>query len=146
MVSSFWTSYSLCLERQGWFDRALAEAQVSTAEPERHRPEIFASGKPGLLPQGRQIVLVSYATQEFRKNQHALSRSALSTGSMDEAVLWTREDLEKTQFHHQHPTILSLKRGDGAWSWKPFIILNEMRLRADGDYIVYHDSGRGKPY
>ena len=35
----------------------------------------------------------------------------------------------------------SVKRSNGLWLWKPYIILNALERVSDGDYVFYCDSG-----
>ncbi|WP_431216017.1 hypothetical protein ACQ86N_16030 [Puia sp. P3] len=50
------------------------------------------------------------------------------------------EDIKKTPFYAENRGILD---GPfmGYWLWKPFIILEALKNAADGDIVVYADSG-----
>ena len=45
------------------------------------------------------------------------------------------------KFRQEHSEILSLKRGNGLWLWKPYIILDALEHVDEGDYVFYCDSG-----
>ena len=44
-------------------------------------------------------------------------------------------------FRQAHSEILSIKRGNGLWIWKPYIILKTLEEFNEGDYVFYCDSG-----
>ena len=44
-------------------------------------------------------------------------------------------------FRKSHSEILSIKRGNGLWLWKPYVILDALEHVSEGDYVFYCDSG-----
>lgn len=75
-----------------------------------------------------------------------LNISALKYGGFTEVSVWNLNRLRKTEFYNRNRKILNQSRGAGYWLWKPFIILNELKNKNDGDYVVYSDCGRGGKY
>ena len=145
VVRSLWQEYAQVVAREGWFDQALQEARTPMAPvPEPHRPDTWNNHLPSTAaPSGKLISLVSFSTPNFAEAQNGLSLSALRVGEIDQAVLWTTADFAQTACFKDHPALLSRRRGGGYWAWKPYIIHQEMLQCEDGDYVIYHDSGRG---
>jgi tetratricopeptide (TPR) repeat protein len=140
IVRSFWKEYSELQRRQGWFEESLRESTSPPGASDSHRPEVREGGAAHPT-----MVFVSFSgTPEFRRHQEELAHSALTIGQMSRAVLWTLEELRKTAFYRDHRTLLDRPRGAGLWAWKPFIIYNELLALADGEYVLYHDAGRGE--
>ncbi len=86
------------------------------------------------------IYVVSYATSEFKKSQKELAASALKHGA-DRVVSFNDTQLKKTKFYRENKKILTLPRGAGYWLWKPYYILETLKMLNDEDYLIYLDSG-----
>ncbi len=86
------------------------------------------------------IYVVSYATSEFRKSQKELAASALKHGA-DRVFSFNDTQLKKTKFYRENKKILTLPRGAGYWLWKPYYILETLKMLNDEDYLIYLDSG-----
>lgn len=84
--------------------------------------------------------LVSYSTEEFRKRQKELEKSALKHG-IDKVFSYTEEMLKETDFYKKNKDILINKRGAGYWVWKPYVILMAMDEISKGDILFYVDAG-----
>lgn len=88
-----------------------------------------------------KVILISYANKSFYKSQQELKKSALNNG-FDEVIdyndLWLKT---QTAFYEKNNHILTQKRGNGYWLWKPFIILDVLKKVNDDDIICYSDSG-----
>ncbi len=145
ILRAFWPLLGEVIARQGWMERALAESQ---ARDDLALETIFPEIRTGLSRSSgdARITLVTCGDAKFRYQQERLTESALVVGECDEALLWTRADIEGTQFFRNHPTLLSRPRGAGYWAWKPYVILRALTERPDGAYVVYHDCGRGEGY
>jgi hypothetical protein len=67
-------------------------------------------------------------------------KSALEVGKVDEYYSYGPDDLDK-KFKEKNKDILSRKRGNGYWLWKPYIINKTIveKLK-DGDYLIYTDA------
>lgn len=50
---------------------------------------------------------------------------------------YNREWLEQTTFYGYHKDLLDCPRGNGFWSWKPYIILDALQ---DSNTVIYFDS------
>ena len=65
---------------------------------------------------------------------------ALKFGGFTEAKAYSPESIDEN-FRKTHSEILSIKRGNGLWLWKPYIILDALKNCREGDYVFYCDSG-----
>ncbi|HSC54386.1 MAG TPA: hypothetical protein VLC98_12215 [Phnomibacter sp.] len=54
---------------------------------------------------------------------------------------FTDKDFRKTDFYEKHRSIVSEPTGAGFFIWKPYYILETLRKMADGDLLLYADSG-----
>lgn len=86
-------------------------------------------------------VLVCYAAgpRVHQANQRALVASARRHG-VDRVIArgpWPEEDA----FTQRHRAVLSAREGAGYWLWKPRCIQAALAESAEGDTIVYADSG-----
>jgi hypothetical protein len=84
--------------------------------------------------------LVSYATIEFAKSQKRLHKSALKFG-INRIKSYTPAQIRRTQFYRQNKQLLSYPRGAGYYAWKPYIILETLKVLEEGDLLIYSDSG-----
>jgi hypothetical protein len=87
------------------------------------------------------VHLVSYADggDIHLMNQNAQAQSAINKG-IDALWLWRRGHLDEA-FAQKYKSILKQERGSGYWLWKPYIILETLKLARDGDVVIYLDSG-----
>lgn len=84
--------------------------------------------------------LITYATPLFVLPAQVLRQSALKNG-VDEVRIYTSEILNGTEFEAKNRHILSQKRGAGYWSWKPFLIQQELERMSPDDVLIYCDAG-----
>jgi len=84
-------------------------------------------------------------TQKLFKRQELLNRTAIKNGGVNEVHSWNLDKLSKTKFYAENESLLTNPRGCGYWAWKPFIILETLKLINDEDYVVYCDIGRPSP-
>ena len=88
-----------------------------------------------------KIILISYANKPFYKSQQELKKSALKYG-VDEVIDYNDIWLKKqTVFYQKNKHILSQKRGNGFWLWKPFIILDALKKMQPEDILIHVDAG-----
>jgi len=80
--------------------------------------------------------LISFATQNFRKMQKVLCKSAKG---FDCILCFTEKDIDRN-FKKQNSPILNQKKGAGYWLWKPYFILKTLEKMQEGDALVYLDS------
>lgn len=89
-----------------------------------------------------KVHLVTYAGGKqivHYKNQNALMASAINQG-FDVLHTYNYNHLD-ANFIEINKKILKKSRGAGYWLWKPYIILKTLESTAEGDIIVYLDSG-----
>jgi len=86
-------------------------------------------------------VHIAFANNVFLKSLDILKRTSLTVGKVDEFISFGTEDLHMNNFWEENQHILSQKLGAGYWIWKPFIILETMKLLDDGDVVLYTDAG-----
>lgn len=86
------------------------------------------------------IVAINYANAKYRKAQKVNSKTAISKGKVDKVISYSPSNLD-ADFRRKNSAILSQKRGNGYWLWKPYIILKTLLKMQQGDYLVYLDSG-----
>lgn len=86
------------------------------------------------------IKLVNYANDKYRPAQRVNSWFGKHVGNFDEVISFGPNDID-ADFRTAHKDILSGKRGNGYWLWKPYFIQRVIDNSKDGDYIFYLDSG-----
>ena len=88
-----------------------------------------------------KIVAISYANEKFLKQLKINKLTAINIGKVDEYYSYNFDDIDLI-FKKQNEDILSRKRGNGYWLWKPYFILKTFKERLNiGDYLIYTDSG-----
>ena len=86
------------------------------------------------------VVLINYANKLYKRTQHFNSWTGKHIGKVDKVIEYGPEDIDEV-FLNKNKDILNLKRGAGAWLWKPYIILKTLESVEDGDLVFYCDSG-----
>jgi len=84
-------------------------------------------------------IVISYATERFKRSQTILSEESLRKGA-DSVIEYAPKDLDP-DFVEKNIKILSQSKGAGLWLWKPYIILKTLEECNYGDKILYCDSG-----
>ena len=88
-----------------------------------------------------KIVAITYADQSFQRQLLNNKKSALEEGKVDEYYSYGPNDID-INFKEKNKDILSKKRGNGYWLWKPYFILKTLKEKLDeGDYLIYTDAG-----
>jgi hypothetical protein len=85
-------------------------------------------------------LLINYSDRAFRRSQELNSRTGITVGGFDEVISYGPEDIDR-HFFSRNVQILSKKRGNGYWLWKPYFIRKSLRLLNEGDFLFYSDSG-----
>lgn len=85
------------------------------------------------------IVAINYANRKFRAAQKFNTKSAYQFGAQ-KVIEYTPRAIDKN-FREKNKKILSHKRGNGYWLWKPYLIYKTLASLHDNDYLVYVDSG-----
>jgi hypothetical protein len=86
------------------------------------------------------LVALNYANKAYKKHQKLNTKTAYLFGKVDKVYSFSPEDID-IDFYEKNKNILSEKRGNGLWLWKPYFILKVLNEINDGDYLVYLDSG-----
>ena len=86
------------------------------------------------------IIAITYANEIYKKAEKFNACTAIHKGKADKVVAYTPKDIDR-QFKKKNADILSQKRGNGYWLWKPYFILKTLKEMKDNDYLVYLDAG-----
>ena len=88
-----------------------------------------------------KIVAISYANFRFKKQLKINELTAIKVGKVDEYYSYKFDDID-LNFKKKNKNILSRRRGDGYWLWKPYFILKTLKEKLNkGDYLIYTDAG-----
>ena len=88
-----------------------------------------------------KIIAISYGDDLYRKQLLINKKTALKVGKVDEYYSYGPKDIDKN-FKERNIEILSRKRGNGYWLWKPYFILKTLKEKLnEGDYLIYTDAG-----
>ena len=84
---------------------------------------------------------ITYGTNQYTSFALELADQAVAHvyGGFESKHVYNNTDLP-THFQLSNANILSNKRGDGYWLWKPFIIMQALLAAKSDDIIVYCDS------
>lgn len=85
-------------------------------------------------------LLINYANNVFRKSRKLNSKTGKELGLFDDIISYSLQDIDKN-FFEKNKSILSQKRGNGYWLWKPYFIKKSLELLNSGDFLFYCDSG-----
>ena len=85
-------------------------------------------------------ILLNFADEKFRKAQKWNSFTGKLIGSFDSVIECSPEDIDE-QFRQENEHILAVKRGAGAWLWKPYFILRYLKTLDENDILFYSDAG-----
>ena len=83
-----------------------------------------------------------HSEEQLKNRQELLNKTAMMYGDVDKVHSWNLNTLRGTRFYSKNKELLDLPKGCGYWAWKPYIILETMKLAKHGDYIFYCDVGR----
>ena len=87
-----------------------------------------------------RIVLINYANFQYKYQQKFCSWISKKFCGFDEVIEYKPESID-SEFREKNSALLNIKRGNGLWLWKPYIIHETLKKFKDGDYIFYCDSG-----
>jgi hypothetical protein len=81
--------------------------------------------------------------QQYYDAGERLLRQAKNIGVFDQCILYTDRNLKEDRpFWQNHGAFIeNNRRGYGFWLWKPYLIKKTMEQCANGDMILYCDSG-----
>ncbi len=86
------------------------------------------------------VILTNLSNRPYEESRLRLNRSAEAFGISNQRS-YDFEDLKSSSFYQDNRAILDSPTGMGYWLWKPYIILQALNDAADGDIVVYADSG-----
>ena len=88
-----------------------------------------------------RIIAISYGNEKYQRQLKVNRKSALEIGMVDEYYNYGPNDIDN-EFKKKNIDILSQKRGNGYWLWKPYFILKTFKEKMnEGDFIIYTDAG-----
>lgn len=85
------------------------------------------------------IIAINFADNGFKKAQRLNSKTAKKWGA-DKVIEYGPEDIDE-DFTERNRDILSAKKGNGFYLWKPYFLNKTYKELQDGDYLIYTDSG-----
>lgn len=87
------------------------------------------------------VHLVTFSDESMRRSAELCVESAMRHG-VDHAIATRWEAIRNSwKFHGFNDGLRERLRGPAYWSWKPFVILETMKLCADGQTVIYSDAG-----
>ena len=84
--------------------------------------------------------LVTYADDLYKKAQRLCAYTGKKVAKFDAIFEFGPNDID-CNFRKDNEEILSYRRGNGLWLWKPYFILKALNDLQDGDILFYADSG-----
>jgi hypothetical protein len=89
------------------------------------------------------FITFSAGTQEYIDAGNRILKQANDTNKFDKTTFYGADDLKNdTEFWTTHSKFVeSNERGFGYWIWKSYLIKKTMEQMADGDILLYLDSG-----
>jgi len=85
-------------------------------------------------------ILINYADKKYRPTQKFNSWTGKYIAKFDKVIEFTDSDIDKN-FFFSNEKILSDKRGNGLWLWKPYFVLKALMQVDYGDVVFYCDAG-----
>lgn len=83
--------------------------------------------------------LISYADGEpYIQSQNNLNMSASMTQAFDVIISYQPHNIDPV-YYEKHQEIFSQKRGVGYWLWKPYFILETLKMMPENDVLLYAD-------
>jgi hypothetical protein len=93
--------------------------------------------RPKIKP---RVIAISYSDQRYQTQLKFNKKSALEVGKVDIHYSYGPDDID-SDFKQRNKDILSRKRGNGYWLWKPYFINKTLIERMnEGDYLIYTDA------
>lgn len=85
-------------------------------------------------------ILINYADKQYEPARKWNTLTGRYIARFDKVYEYTPNDIDQS-FAKLHHDILSQKRGNGLWLWKPYFVNKALSDCSDGDIIFYCDSG-----
>lgn len=87
-----------------------------------------------------RVIAISYSNQRYQTQLKLNKKSALEVGKVDIYYSYGPDDIDP-DFKQKNKDILSRKRGNGYWLWKPYFINKTLIEKMnEGDYLIYTDA------
>ena len=87
-----------------------------------------------------KIIAISYSDKNYKVQLEYNKRSAIEIGKVNKHYSYGPNDIDN-KFKKENKDILSRKRGNGYWLWKPYFILRTLKEKLNyGDYLIYTDA------
>lgn len=86
------------------------------------------------------IYEISYANELYSKALSLNAKTAKIFGKADIVISYEPKDIDHN-FLDENRELLSAKKGNGYWIWKPYFIRKTLDKMEDGDYLYYCDAG-----
>jgi len=85
-------------------------------------------------------LLINYANDIYKSSQKLNTKTGLNIGNFDEVISYSPKNIDR-DFFAQNKKVLSQKKGNGYWLWKPYFIKKSLESLNIGDFLFYCDSG-----
>ena len=85
-------------------------------------------------------ILINYADKQYEPARKWNTLTGRYIARFDKVYEYTPNDIDQS-FAKLHHDILSQKRGNGLWLWKPYFVNKVLSNCSDGDIIFYCDLG-----
>lgn len=85
------------------------------------------------------IIAINYADSSFQKAQQLNLETARRWGA-DRTIAYTPDDIDDA-FRKKNKNILSARKGNGFYLWKPYFLNKAYQQLKEGDYLIYTDAG-----
>lgn len=86
------------------------------------------------------IIAINYSNEDYAQAKKLNSFTAKVFGRVNKVISYGPSDIDK-EFKDKYFEILSAKRGNGYWLWKPYFIKKTLSKMREGEYLIYSDSG-----
>lgn len=85
-------------------------------------------------------ILINYADSKYESARRWNTLTGKLFGKFDKIYEFGPNDID-SRFKEEHKDIFSIKRGNGCWLWKSYLLHKVINNSSDGDIIMYLDSG-----
>lgn len=89
-----------------------------------------------------KIYLVTFAQGEVFENSQKNLDKTLEIANIDIHIKWGYDKIKETSFYQNNKKLLDIELGYGYWSWKPYIILEQLTKINEDDMLIYMDASR----
>ena len=90
-------------------------------------------------------ILINYADKQYEPARKWNTLTGRYIARFDKVYEYTPNDIDQS-FAKLHHDILSQKRGNGLWLWKPYFVNKALSDCSDGDIIFYREGDNRKSF